>query len=382
MRRVSERRLVLVGGGHAHVEVLRAFGRRPQPGVCITLISRQPDTPYSGMLPGVIAGHYTRRDSHIALAPLAAFARATFVVDEVDGLDPSGRFVHRRGGAGVPWDVLSLDIGSTPDTGVTRVAPEAVPVKPIDGLLSRWDTLREALRTEEGVATVAVIGAGAAGVELVLSMQFHLHSLLGDDRRSRLRFALFSATPSILPGHSHDVQRRFMRVLAARNVAVHLGERALAVRDGRVVTERGSYEADHAVWATQATAAPWIRESGLAVDAAGFMRVSETLESVSHADVFGAGDVATIEGHPRPKSGVYAVREGPPLARNLRARLAGRPLERYWPQSQALSLITTGDRHAIASRGRWSAGGRWVWRWKDLLDRRFMRRYEVGRQLS
>jgi selenide,water dikinase len=275
--------------------------------------------------------------------------------------------------------VLSLDIGSTPDTGMTRVAPEAVAVRPIDGLLSRWDSLRETLRAEEGSSTVAVIGAGAAGVELVLSMQFHLQSVLDAHRRSRLGFALFSATPSILPGHSHDVQRRFMRVLAARGVTLHLDERVLAVRDGQVMTERGSYAADHAVWATQATAAPWIRESGLSVDAAGFMQVSETLESVSHADVFGAGDVATIEGHARPKSGVYAVREGPPLARNLGARLAGRPLERYRPQPRALSLITTGDRYAIASRARWSAEGRWVWWWKGLIDRRFMRRYEVGR---
>jgi selenide,water dikinase len=154
------------------------------------------------------------------------------------------------------------------------------------------------------------------------------------------------------------------------------------VRNGHVVTERRSYATDHAVWATQATAAPWIRESGLGVDAAGFMRVSETLESVSHADVFGAGDVATIEGYARPKSGVYAVRAGPPLARNLHARLARRPLERYRPQPQALSLITTGDQYAIASRGRWSAEGRWVWRWKDLIDRRFMRRYDVGHQSS
>jgi selenide,water dikinase len=379
MRWVGKARLVLVGGGHAHVEVLRAFGRRPQPGVCITLISRQRDTPYSGMLPGVIAGHFTRRESHIALAPLAAFACATFLVDEAGGVDLSGRLVHRRDGPSVPWDVLSLDIGSTPDTGMTRVAPEAVAVKPIDGLLSRWDSLRETLRAEEGSSTVAVIGAGAAGVELVLSMQFHLQSVLDAHRRSRLRFALFSATPSILPGHSHDVQRRFMRVLAARGVTLHLDERVLAVRDGQVMTERGSYAADHAVWATQATAAPWIRESGLSVDAAGFMQVSETLESVSHADVFGAGDVATIEGHARPKSGVYAVREGPPLARNLGARLAGRPRERYRPQPRALSRITSGDRYAIASRARWSAEGRWVWWWKGLIDRRFMRRYEVGR---
>ena len=371
---------MLVGGGHTHVEVLRAFGRSLQARVSITLISRQTDTPYSGMLPGVIAGHYTRRESHIALAPLAAVARATFVVDEADGLDLSGRLVHRRRGPSVPWDVLSLDIGSTPHTGLARVAPEAVAVKPIDGLLSRWDSLRETLRAEEWEPTVAVIGAGAAGIELVLSMEFHLQSVLKADRRRRLRFALFSAAPSILPEHSPDVQQRFMRVLAARGVAVHLEERVVAVREGHVVTERRRYAADHAVWATQATAAPWIRESGLAVDAEGFMRVSETLESVSHSDVFGAGDVATIEGHERPKSGVYAVRAGPPLARNLRARLAGRPLERYRPQPRALSLITTGDRYAIASRGRWSTEGRWVWWWKDLIDRRFMRRYQAGRR--
>lgn len=374
---MSDDRLVLVGGGHAHVEVLRAFARRRDRPACVTLISRHQDTPYSGMLPGVIAGHYTRPESHIALAPLAALAGATFVIDEVNRLDLSARLVYRRGGPPLKWDVLSLDIGSTPDTGATWVGPETVAVKPIDGLLARWDDLLGALRTETGVRRLAVVGAGAAGVELVLSMQVRLQST-SEEHRGRCRFALFAAGPCILPEHPANVRRRFMRVLGTRGIAVHLNARVVAVSDGHIVTESGRYEVDHAVWATQATAASWIGESGLAVDAAGFMRVGDTLESSSHPSVFGAGDVATIDEHPRPKSGVYAVRQGPPLARNLYARLSGRPLERHRPQSQALSLITTGDRYAIASRGPWSAEGHWAWSLKNVIDRRFMRRYQVG----
>ena len=372
-------RLVLVGGGHAHVEVLRAFGRAPHAGVRLTLISRHGDTPYSGMLPGVIAGHYTRGQSHIALAPLAAHARADFVVGEVTGVDLSRHEVHRHDGPPIPWDLLSLDIGATPDTGAGGLPPEAVAVKPIDGLLARWQALEETLRVEEGPVRIAVIGGGAAGTELVLSMQFRLDAVTGGRGRERFEFALFSAAPHILPEHSAAVRSRMMRVLTDRGVSVHAGERVVAVRDRQVVTERGVHAADHVLWATQATAAPWLRESGLAVDDAGFLRVSETLESSSHPNVFGAGDVATIDGHPRPKSGVYAVRQGPPLARNLRARLAGRPLERHRPQARALALITTGDRYAIASRGPWSVEGRWVWRWKNLVDRRFMRRYQLGK---
>lgn len=359
------------------MEVLRQFGRRPVAGAQLTLLSRHADTPYSGMLPGVVAGHYTRRESHIDLLPLVRSAGGTFVIDEAIGLDLDRRLVRRHHGPPIRWDVLSIDIGSTPDTGGVPLSPGAVCVKPIDGFLARWQDLLGKLGDERHPRRLAVIGGGAAGVELVLAMQFRASALVSrwGLEPHHLQFALFSSAPDILPGYPASVRRRFLRVLSERHVEVHLGQSVTAVEAGAIVTADARHVVDHVVWATSARAAAWIGSSGLAVDAKGFMRIAETLESVSHPGVFGAGDVATMDGHPRPKSGVFAVRQGPPLARNLRAALEGSALTAYQPQVHALSLITTGDKHAVASRGSWVTSGAWVWRWKDWIDRRFMRRY-------
>jgi selenide,water dikinase len=132
---------------------------------------------------------------------------------------------------------------------------------------------------------------------------------------------------------------------------------------------------DAALWATGAAPAAFLRETGLALDAGGFVEIDATLRSTSHPEVFAAGDVASMRGTPRPKSGVYAVRQGPPLARNLAAALAGGALAAYRPQREALALITTGERYAVATRGGLTLQGAWVWRWKDWIDRRFMARY-------
>jgi selenide,water dikinase len=170
----------------------------------------------------------------------------------------------------------------------------------------------------------------------------------------------------------------FARALAARRIDLRLGWQASRVLPGRLqggASARDEIEADAIVWATGAGAPALLAASALARDAAGFVTVGETLQSTSHANVFAAGVVATMVGHPRPRSGVYAVRQGPPLAHNLRAAVIGAALVRYIPQRRALAIITTGGRHAVATRGDWALAGGWVWRWKDWIDRRFMARY-------
>jgi selenide,water dikinase len=166
------------------------------------------------------------------------------------------------------------------------------------------------------------------------------------------------------------------RVLRARDVACYARSRVTRIDAGVAHLADGrSIPADYVVWATGAAAPAWLRDAGLATDERGFVLVAATLQSCSHPEVFAAGDVATMAGHPRPKSGVFAVRQGPPLARNLRHALIGRAPEAYRPQTTALALVSTGDKHAIASWGRIAWEGDWVWRWKDRIDRRFMDRY-------
>ena len=370
--------LVLVGGGHSHVIVLRRLGMRPIPGVRITIIARDLHAPYSGMLPGLIAGLYEFDDVHIDLGPLARFAGARLFHAEAVGLDLDRRTVLCRDRPPVPYDVLSIDVGIAPRLDVAGAVEHAVPVKPIGGLVARWERLERRVRESPRRLRVATVGAGAAGVELTLAMQHALSTRARDESGGFHvpEFHLFGAAPTLLPTHNRGARRRFGRVLAARDVHLHLGTRISRVEPGRLETTRGeSLEVDEVVWATAAAPPPWPAASGLAVDGAGFIAVDATLQSTSHPGVFAAGDVAAVLDHPREKAGVFAVRQGAPLAANLRRALLGKRLRPFSPQRRFLSLVSTGDRYAVASRGRMSAEGAWVWRWKDWIDRRFMRRF-------
>jgi selenide,water dikinase len=346
--------LVLLGGGHSHVAVLKRFGMRPIPGVRVTLVTRGVDTPYSGMLPGLIAGHYTRDEAHIDLQVLARFAGARVIVAEATGLDLAHRAVRIGDRPPIRYDVLSIDIGSTPSLEVPGATEHAVPVKPIDRFLDRWTDVCTRLASAAGPRRLAVVGGGAGGVELILAARHRLLAL----GMTTVDHALFAASDRILPDHHASVRRRFERILGERGVTVHAGQPVVAVTPGVLHTAGGrTHAVGEVLWTTEAAAAPWLRESGLEVDEGGFVRVTDALQSVSHPDVFAAGDIAAMVRHPRPKSGVFAVRQRPPLARNLRRRLLGRPRRRYRPQRRLLSLISTGVRCAVASRGRRAVGG-------------------------
>ena len=372
--------LVLIGGGHSHVTVLKQFGMRSLSGVRLTLICRDVHTPYSGMLPGFIAGHYDYDDIHIDLGPLARFAGARLYHDEVIALDPVNRRIRCGNRPDVSYDVLSINTGSTPDFAPVPGADKfVVPVKPINNFLSRWQRLVPRVLAARGAVRIGVVGAGAGGVELTLAMQRRLEQLCREAGfQAQLTFHLFSRTESILPTHNRRVQAAFQRLLTQRGVHVHAPCRVTRLWASGLGCEDGSaYELDEILWVTNAAAPSWPAAAGLAVDAHGFIRVSDALQSVSHADIFAAGDVAAVDNHAREKAGVFAVRQGPPLARNLRRALLGETPQPFTPQKQWLSLISTGDKYAVASRGRWSLKGRLIWRWKDWIDRRFMDKFNV-----
>lgn len=375
------RDLVLIGGGHAHLTVLKRFGMRPLPGVRLTLISRTSQSPYSGMLPGLIAGHYHADEMHIDMRALADFAQARFIRAEVSGLDLPARRVLCRNRAPIEFDLLSLNIGSTPSRAdLTIASPRITPVKPIDEFNARWLTLKARVLAAPDRVRIGVVGGGAGGVELVLAMRHRLlHELAARGRDgSHLEFHLVTATSEVLPSHNRRTRQTFARILATRRIRMHCDRRIVRVDADAVFAADGARIAlDEVLWVTNAAPAPWLAAAGLAVDDTGYVRVSPALRSVSHPHVFAVGDCATIDGAPRPKSGVYAVRQGGPLAGNLRRACRGEPLREYRPQRDALSLISTGPRHAVASRGTWSLSGAWVWRWKDWIDWRFMRKFQT-----
>jgi len=373
------RDIVLVGGGHSHVGVLRRFGMHPVPGVRLTVICRDTHTPYSGMLPGYIAGHYSYDEVHIDLSRLARFAGARFFRDEALGLARDANHVLCRNRPPVPYDYLSINIGATPQmSNVPGAAEHAVPVKPINGFNERWQLLLERVRKHAGVTRIAVVGGGAGGVELTLAMQYRLRNELRAAGRNpdEIRFGLLTSGASILPTHNAWVRRAFERVLAARGVDLHCNAEVDRVSAAQLHTAGGeTVDADEIIWVTRAGGAPWLRETGLALDAEGFIQVSDTLQTVTDPKVFAAGDIASMVNHPLEKAGVFAVRQGPPLAENLRRAVEGRAPKPYRPQRRWLALISTGNQYAVASRGALGFQGAWVWRWKDWIDRRFMRKF-------
>ena len=369
--------LVLVGGGHSHVHVIKAFGLKPPPDVRITVICRDRFTPYSGMLPGLVAGHYKFGDAHIHLARLADFAGADLIEDEVTSIDPRAKRVFYGGGS-IDYDFVSINIGSTPGMAtIDGAAEHAVPVKPIGQFLDKWKRLRERIIEADGRLRIGIVGGGAGGVELVLAMQYRLGQLVAAHSLASVpKFTLITAAPELLEGLARSASRRFTRILKERWINVELSFHVTRVTANGAGDAAGRWiNLDHVLWVTDAAPATWITESGLATDGQGFVSVTDTLRSASHETVFAAGDIASMRNFPRPKSGVFAVRQGPPLTYNLRAALNGASLRSYRPQRSVLSLIGTGDRYAVASRGRWSAEGQWVWRWKEWIDRRFMRRF-------
>lgn len=373
------RDIVLIGGGHSHVGVLKNFGMRPIPGVRLTVICTDVHTPYSGMLPGYIAGHYDYDQVHIDLSRLAVFAGARLYRDEVIGIDRVNRKVLCRNRPAVPFDVLSINIGSTPQLrGVPGATEHAIAVKPITRFNDRWLALLERVRQHHGKTTVAVVGAGAGGVELLLAMQFRLQNELRAMGRqaSELVFHLLTNSDDILPTHNAAVRHQFNRVLEQRGVIVHKNAAVTEVRPGHLQTAQGDLlKADEIVWVTRAGGAPWLKETGLALDDEGFIQVNDALQSLSDEGIFAAGDVAHMVNYPLEKAGVFAVRQGKPLAENLRRWVQGKKMKAYRPQSRWLALISTGDQYAVASRAGLHFSGAWVWRWKDWIDRGFMRKF-------
>ncbi len=373
------RDLVLLGGGHSHVAVLRRFGMRPQAGTRLTLVSRDADTPYTGMLPGVLAGRYDHAASHIDLRKLCRFAQARLYHAGATGLDLEGRLVHCDGRPPVPFDVLSIDIGSVPSSAGIAGAERAIPVRPVETFLARWRGVEEALLAGEGVFRVVVIGGGAGGAEVAFSLQYRLHELLRDQGRDpdRLSVAIVSRSPQFLDSHGAAARRRVQGLVEARGIDLHLAHNVVAVEEGRLVCDSAAdMPFDAAALVTHAAAPPWLRATGLDLDDAGFIRVRDTLESTSHPRVFAAGNVASIADRALAKSGVYAVRQGPVLARSLRRTLENRPPVRFKPQRRTLALISSGYPYAVASYGPIAFGGRWVWEAKNWIDRRWMGRYQ------
>lgn len=352
------RDLVLVGGGHAHALVLRRWGMDPLPGVRLTVIDPSPEVAYSGMLPGFVAGHYGRDDLLIDLVPLARFAAARLIVGPATGIDTAARLITVPGRPPVAYDLASVDIGITsamPD--IPGFAAYAHPVKPLAPFAAAWADLL----ARDPAPQIAVIGGGLAGAEIAMAMA---HRLAG---RGMVRLVDRGQALSVL---GPAARKRALSALRTLGVTLHEGSPVAEVLpDGLRLADGRHLRAGFVCGAAGACAQDWLTTTGLVLKD-GFIAVDRYLRSSDPA-IFAAGDCAHMTASPRPKAGVFAVRQAPTLLHNLRAALAGAPLRPFRPQRDYLKLVSLGSKSAIAEKGGLSVSGPALWRWKDQIDRRF-----------
>ena len=367
------RRLLLVGGGQAHAFVLRALAASPRRDVEVVLVTPSDRLIYTGMLPGWVAGHYTLPELTIPLAPLARAAGAILMPRRVTGLDLEGKVVFTDREA-IEFDVISIASGPAVDFNALPGSRDyALPIRPLENFVEGWQRIHaHALATPDPLR-LTVIGAGAGGVEIALAMKYRLRAF-----RDQVRVQLVTGDNTILPAHGPRARALMQEALLRQGVRLVEGMVHRLERDTALLEDGAALPSDATLLITGPAAPVWPGEAGLAIDDRGFIAVNGHLQSTSHPFVFAAGDVATFIDTPRAKSGVYAVRAGPPLAANLLATLDGRTLTTYRPQRRALYLVSTGPQHAVASWGPMAFGGDWVWRWKDRIDRAYIARFRIN----
>lgn len=338
---------MLAGGGHTHALLLRRWLMRPRlrpKATWITLVNRQSSLCYSGLVPAVLAGLHPPSACLIDLRRLCALAEVAFVEAEILGLDPAARLLILRDRPALGFDVLSLDVG-----GVTPAAGDALGVKPLEPLLHWCDS--------SPPPQPRLRGGGASAVEVALAL-----------RARGLHPQLLLRHPSLTLG-SEPAHRLLRRIL---------DEAAIPL----LVDGPSEVPADLACTGSQAPA--WLAQAGLAVESpSGRVLTHPTLQVLHQPRLFAAGDCGLIAEHPRPPSGVWAVRAAPVLAANLRRALAGAPLRPWRPQRWALQLlgdggVRGGSPRAVALWGPLAVGpSPLLWRWKAHLDRRFLDSFQA-----
>ena len=375
--RLPQHNIVLLGVGHTNAHIVRMWRMRPIADAQLICVSDFPIVTYSGMLPGVLSGQYPVERMQIDLVRLCAAANARLVLDNVVGLDVNLRQLLFEKRPALPFDVLSIGIGSVPSReGVIPSDDTLMAIKPMQTFLDRLNMRLEQWQQQQTRQRlrIAIVGGGAGSVEIAFCLPRRLASILPDVPTD---ITLMSADPHILRGSTPQTRRRAEILLAQRGVTVRCGCRVSSVSKRRITTDKHeSLEVDLALWATHAAAPDLLSHLGLPLDERGFLETSNTLRTTAEAPVFAVGDTGTIEGDATPKAGVYAVRQGPVLWDNIRRTLSGLPLRPYEPQRRFLKLLNTADNCAIVEYSGLTFYGSWCWKLKDFIDSRFMEKYQ------
>lgn len=372
------RDVVLVGAGHAHIHIFPDFAANPPENTRITVIADTAIATYSGMVPGFVAGQYKQEQLEIDARPLAKLVDARVIVARADRIDPIKKTIALDNGDSVSYDIVSFNTGSTvAGQDLPGVKDHALPTRPIGSFVKRINELisRAKNHNKAEAFQVIVVGAGAGGIEVAYTLKDRLSRETG----SLIRVMILDSGPQILRGYNNKLVQRIERKSKSSGVEIRCNARVQSVAAEHITLDGGETVAfDALIWVTGAISHPLFSDSNLTTDDRGFLKVRSTLQAQDYDDIFATGDCAALIDYPdTAKAGVYAVRQGPYIAHNLRAMLEGQPLKSYTPQRDFLLLMNLGNGYAVGTKKGLTFGGKWVMRLKDHIDRKFMKRFQL-----
>lgn len=375
---VMPRQVILVGGGHSHVQVLEALASQPLQEAEVTVVVDKPIAIYSGMVPGYVAGQYRADELEIDVPALCRQAGVDVVIRTAERIDADKQLIHLRDHDPIAYDLASINVGSTvAGLDTPGIREYAIPTRPISDLVMQVDSVVEQAksRARKGPFRIVVVGGGAGGVELAFTFRERLVRV----GAGPVATTLVHAGPRILEGYPASLASRVERLAPPADIDIVCGRRVTSADSNKVLLDNGiRLPFDVLLWVTGAVSHPILERSGLPVEQRGFVLIRSTLQVEGIDNLFAVGDCATLVDYPQtPKAGVYAVREGPYLTENLRAALDGKSLKPYKPQTDFLTLLNLGNGSALGAKWGISFQGRWVMRLKDRIDQDFMKRFRV-----
>ncbi len=374
------KQVVLLGIGHTNAYVVKEWAVDPIPGCELICISKFPTATYSGMLPGTLGRQFEDDAMRIDLQKLAdrAGAKLILILADTCGLDLETGKVLFADHAAIPFDALSIGVGSMPAGWMEQAqSPLLVPIKPMQTFLGRLrDRLEIAAANEASSLRIAIVGGGVAGVEIALCLQ---QQFFKDDMYRNSKIEIFTSSQRVADGMRERSVHRIEKRLASRGILVHPGRRVVEIGATEIVLDDGiRCGFDCVIWATGASAPMVLGKLGLQTDERGFVATTPTLQSLSDPRIFAVGDSGTVLQSPSPKAGVYAVRQCPILWHNMRSLIAGGTMRTFKPQSDFLKLLNTGDGKALLEYGWFTAHARWCWKLKTWIDKRFVGEFQAA----
>ena len=369
--------ILLIGGGHTHVSVIRALSGKLPDTSSITLISESRKMPYSGMLPGYIAGHYATSECHIDLHNLCEKYNVRFLQQKVVTIDSAKKLISTNNGRKYEYDIASINIGGDPNTNyLSGVKEWGLPIKPIENFLKIIEEFFEDALTKPVTEElhVRIIGGGASSVEVVLALRYKSKKLGLDN----IKFSLITDKTDILPTHPMPVRRKFHFLLLQNDIMTIYSTKVTRIEKNFIFNDQNEkLDSDLSILANGISAVSWPIESGLPSDSRGFIQTDNTLLVKGTEELFATGDSATIESYSYPKSGVYAVKQAATLASNICNLINSKPLHTYEPQTHSLALISAGKKTAVASSKFFYAHGTWIWHLKNYIDKSFINKFRT-----